>query len=246
MFDGFERKITIAHENSLNIRNIENYQAVHTYFILTHMADRIWMQDCYTRDVFIIQLQRLTIAFSLPICVLYLNTMSMIQDSNDQEIREIYERYASLVYQRCRYILRSDDEAWDATQEVFIKLMAFLPKIENRSAIYSWLLATSTNLCISMLRRKKGEQFDECIHGSENNRLSDEKRLFLREIITKLFLPWEKKIRQVVMYSYIDEYSQKEIAQLTGLGESTIRKYLTRFKREARLEIGDVKEVFNA
>ena len=171
--------------------------------------------------------------------------MSMTQENNE-EFQELYKRYASLVFRRCKYILHSDDEAWDATQDVFMKLMSHLTNIENRSAIYSWLLSTSTNLCISQLRRKKGEEFDECVHSGESNHLSSEKRLILREIITKLFMPWDKKIRDIVIYSYIDEYSQKEISQLTGLGESTIRKYLTRFKRETRGAFGNVKEVFNA
>ena len=165
---------------------------------------------------------------------------------NNQEFRGLYEQYASLVFRRCKNILHSDDDAWDATQDVFIKLMAHLPEIENRSAIYSWLLSTSTNLCISLLRRKKGIEFDECIHSNGNDHPSIDNRLILREIIMKLFLPWDKKIRDIVIYSYIDEYSQKEIAQLTGMGESTIRKYLTRFKREARYAYGDAKEAINA
>ncbi len=170
--------------------------------------------------------------------------MSMIQKNH--ELRELYERYAPLVHRRCASILHSDDEAWDATQDVFMKLMAHLPNIKNRSAVYSWLLSTSTNTCISLLRRKKGVEFDECVHGRDANDFSQEKRYILREIINKVFLPWDKKIRDVVIYSYFDEYSQKEISELTGLGESTIRKYLTRFKRETRGAFGNVKEVFNA
>jgi RNA polymerase sigma-70 factor (ECF subfamily) len=171
--------------------------------------------------------------------------MSENQGTTDKEIRDLYERYGALVHRRCSSILKSDDDAWDATQEVFMKLMNALPKIQSRSAIYSWLLSTSTNQCISMLRRKKGEQFDECFHSGENG-VPEGKRLILKEIIRKLFLPWDKKVRQILMYSYVDEYSQKEISQLMGLGESTIRKYLTRFKREARNSFNDAKEAFNA
>lgn len=169
----------------------------------------------------------------------------MIQNNN-LELSDLYERYASLVHRRCKYILQSDDEAWDATQDVFMKLMSQLPKIENRSAIYSWLLSTSTNQCISILRKKRGVAFDECVHSDGARDLSQEKQYILREILTKLFLPWDKKVRDVVLYSYIDEYSQKEISQMTGLGESTIRKYLTRFKRESCRSFGNVKEAFNA
>jgi RNA polymerase sigma factor (sigma-70 family) len=168
--------------------------------------------------------------------------------NNNKELSELYERYASLVYRRCRFILHSDDDAWDATQEVFIKLMASLSTIQNRAAVYSWLLSTSTNLCISMLRRKKGEEFDETFHSFEGQKseMSAEKRLLFKEIISTLLRPWDKKVRDVLIYSYIDEYSQKEISELMGIGESTIRKYLTRFKRGVRYAYSDAKEVIDA
>jgi RNA polymerase sigma-70 factor (ECF subfamily) len=169
----------------------------------------------------------------------------MSQKNKDRELRDLYERYSSLIYGRCRYILRSDDDAWDATQDVFIKLMRSLPGIKDRSAIYSWLLSTSTNLCFSMLRRKRGEPFEEDFHSGEGRQLHDEKRAALKEIIATLFRLWDKKVREVVMYSYIYDYSQKEISQLTGLGESTIRKYLTRFKRGSRHAYADFKEAIN-
>jgi DNA-directed RNA polymerase specialized sigma24 family protein len=96
-----------------------------------------------------------------------------------------------------------------------------------------------------MLRRKRGEPFEEDLHSKEGGRLPEEKRVVLREIIKTLFRPWDKKVREVVMYSYIYEYSQKEISQLTGLGESTIRKYLTLFKRGSRHAFADFKEAIN-
>jgi RNA polymerase sigma-70 factor (ECF subfamily) len=165
-----------------------------------------------------------------------------MRKKNIDELSDLYNRYSSLIYERCRFILRSNDEAWDATQEVFIKLMRSLPGIKDRASIYSWLLSTSTNHCFSLLRRKRGELFDEEMHSDEGKRLPDDKRIVLDEIIATLFKPWDKKIREVVIYSYIYEYSQKEIAELTGLGESTIRKYLTRFKRGSRYAYEDFKE----
>ncbi len=172
--------------------------------------------------------------------------MIMSHENINREIRDLYERYASLIYRHCRFILRSDDDAWDVTQEVFMKLMSCFSKIENKSSIYSWLLSTSTNLSISFLRRKKGQEFDEAIHSDENNQESNDRRLIMKEIMSRLFRPWDLKTRMVVIYTYFDGYSQKEIAQLTGLGESTIRKYLTRFKRGARTVCADAKEVLNA
>ena len=153
----------------------------------------------------------------------------------EEELRSLYERYASLVHSRCRSILHSNDEAWDATQDVFMKLYAALPTIEKKGSIYSWLLSASTNHCISLLRKRRSVEFNEEIHGIAhgNSAANQEKQLLFKEVLRHFLMPWDKKTREVVLYAYFDGYKQEEIAQLTGLGASTIRKYLTRFKRKA-------------
>ena len=94
---------------------------------------------------------------------------------NHNEIRSLYERYASMVHRRCRTFLKTEEDAWDATQEVFMKLVDALPKINKKESIYSWLLSTSTNHCISILRKKKHVSFDENIHSAESKQLPQEK-----------------------------------------------------------------------
>jgi RNA polymerase sigma-70 factor (ECF subfamily) len=153
----------------------------------------------------------------------------------ERELRELYERYASLVHARCRSILRSEDEAWDATQEVFMKLHNALPSIKNKGVVYSWLLSTSTNHCISELRRRRSVSFNEEFHRAPDadGAPHQEREVLLKEVLRHFLAPWDKKVREVVMYAYFDGYKQDEIVRITGLGASTIRKYLTRFKRKS-------------
>ncbi|MBN2189273.1 MAG: RNA polymerase sigma factor [Chitinispirillaceae bacterium] len=161
--------------------------------------------------------------------------MAGINREGEKELRVLYERYAALVHARCRSILRSEDEAWDATQEVFMKLYNALPSIKNKEVIYSWLLSTSTNYCISELRKRRSVSFNEEYHrapGSDDVP-HQEKSLLLKEVMQHFFAPWDHKVREVVMYAYFDGYRQEEIAGITGLGASTIRKYLTKFKRKS-------------
>jgi RNA polymerase sigma-70 factor (ECF subfamily) len=153
----------------------------------------------------------------------------------EQELQSLYERYASLVHSRCRSILHSDDEAWDATQDIFMKLFNSLPSIEKKESIYSWLLSVSTNHCISLLRKRRSVEFNEEIHSdTQGDQVpGQEKQLLLKEVLRHFLMPWDKKTREVIMLAYFDGYKQDEIAALTGMGESTIRKYLTRFKRKS-------------
>jgi RNA polymerase sigma-70 factor (ECF subfamily) len=159
--------------------------------------------------------------------------MKKISRETENEVRVLYERYASMVFRRCRMFLKSEDDAWDATQEVFMKLIRSMETINKKGSIYSWLLSTSTNHCISQLRKKRHELFDEAYHGvSEGDALPQERRMVLKEICQHFLNPWDEKTQQVVIYTYFDGYRQDEIAKLTGMGESTIRRHLTKFRRQ--------------
>ena len=150
----------------------------------------------------------------------------------ENEVRILYERYASMVFRRCRMLLKSEDDAWDASQEVFMKLICSLDSITRKESIYSWLLSASTNHCISLLRKRKHEFFDEARHSVEEEKGPvQERRMILADLFRHFFSPWDEKTRQVVVYTYIDGYRQDEIARLTGMGESTVRRYLTKFRR---------------
>jgi RNA polymerase sigma factor (sigma-70 family) len=162
--------------------------------------------------------------------------MKPISREKEREIRDLYERYASMVFRRCKMFLKTEEDAWDATQEVFMKLVNSLETIKKKDSTYSWLLSTSTNYCISQLRKRKLEMFDETYHtGDDKKGLPQEKRMLLKEICTHFLAPWDEKTRQIIIYTYIDGYKQEEIAKLTGMGESTIRRYLTRFRRESKM-----------
>ncbi|MFC1585003.1 RNA polymerase sigma factor [Fibrobacterota bacterium] len=157
----------------------------------------------------------------------------MIKRESEQEIKEIYEKYASLVHRRCLSFLKSEDEAWDATQEVFMRLIDSLPAIKKKGAILSWLYKTSTNYCISLLRKKTGIAFDEELHSGDGCLAAQDKALIIKDVVERLLRPWDRKTQEIVVYTYIDGYNQSEISRLMGIGESTIRRHLTRFRQKS-------------
>lgn len=160
--------------------------------------------------------------------------MNTVTRAAEKQIRDLYERYAPMVHRRCFTFLKSKEDAWDATQEVFMKLMRSLDTIQKKESTYSWLLSTSTHHCLSLLRKRKHLLFDEAIHSSQGEEgTQQENALVLKELFRHFLSPWDEKMREVVIYTYIDGYKQDEIAKLTGMGESTIRRYLTKFRRRS-------------
>ena len=158
----------------------------------------------------------------------------MNQWDEEWDISGLYSKYASLVHGRCLKILWSEDEAWDATQEIFMKLMQSIDKIKKTDSLYYWLQRTTTNHCISILRKKRGVAFDEAYHVRGDNESNPEREMWIKDLTEKIFKPWNKATQEIVIYTYIDGYTQAEISQMMGIGESTIRKYLTKFRRKTQ------------
>ncbi len=152
----------------------------------------------------------------------------------EHKLKDIYDAYAPIVHGKCLQVLKSPDDAWDITQEVFIKLIKKYDTIENKQALLAWLIRTSTNTSISHLRKKRGFSFDEEIYVQENSSLTQEKRTVNKMILEMLIKPLDPKTKELLVYTYIDGYTQEEISEITGMGQSTIRKYLHRFKKKAQ------------
>lgn len=157
-----------------------------------------------------------------------------ISNEFEQTIKNIYHKYASFIHFRCMKILKSEDDAWDVTQDVFMKLMNSYHTIKNKQALLAWMIRTSTNQSISVLRKKREIAFNDNVLAIEGRDSNHEQRTLNRTILKKLFKLGDKKTIEIIVYTYIDGYTQEEIAEITGMGESTIRKYLTRFRRKSQ------------
>lgn len=151
--------------------------------------------------------------------------------------RELYEKYAPVIHRRCLRYLRSREEAQDATSEVFLKLLDNWESLRNGDSILHWIHRVTTNHCISQWRRKKFQaQDDEGVWEDDSRHADDssERRIILRDMLEKIMFPWNKVTREIVMYTYWDGYSQEEISSLMGIATSTIRKHLTKVRRQTQ------------
>lgn len=149
---------------------------------------------------------------------------------NDTKINALYEKYGYLIYGRCIRILGSEDDARDAMQEVFIKLINNMDKFKHKERIIPWIYTVSKNHCFNLLRQKKRniiiDSFDK--FADEEN---SEKGFSNRNLIMKILSFHNSKVQEAVYYTYIEELNQEEIRQLTGQSPATIRRNLKKFKQ---------------
>ena len=70
----------------------------------------------------------------------------------DKEIKEIYERHRQTVYRVCFAYMKNSEDAADAVQETFIRLIRKAPAFENTEHEKAWLIRTASNICKDELK----------------------------------------------------------------------------------------------
>ncbi len=149
-------------------------------------------------------------------------------------MEELFVRYGPVVHRRARSILRSDEEARDAVQEVFTRVAAKHDTFRGEAEILNWIYRITTNLCLSWLRRRKSRPLvsdPEAVarmHGGES-----EESMVTRRAVHQALLKVDEKTRRMAVYYYLDQMAMEEIAALLGTSRKTVSKKLARFRVRA-------------
>ena len=133
-------------------------------------------------------------------------------------------RYQNMVYRTALHALGSPQDAEDAVQEVFLRLFQYRGTFESEEHLRRWLLRVTVNRCRDLLKspwRKRRVSWEETPEIPVFDRPGQ--AALYREVMA---LP--EKYRDVIHLFYYEELSVKEIAQITGRGESTVTSQLTR------------------
>jgi RNA polymerase sigma-70 factor, ECF subfamily len=142
--------------------------------------------------------------------------------AGDQEaLRFLYVRYADNVYGYVRSIVRDDYEAEDVTQHVFAKLMAVLPKYEQRSVPFAaWILRVARNVAVDHMRQRRAIPCEEVRQLDErrDNGHAQQTSLSLREALEAL--PDDQ--REVLVLRHLVGLSPGEIAGRLGKSEPSV------------------------
>ena len=142
---------------------------------------------------------------------------------------KLYDRFAKRVYNKCYGFARSEAEAEDLTQDVFLMLFIKLPSFKGKSKFSTWLYSFTYNFCVNYVNRNKGRKMsDKSVQvDQEEYRLTEEvpdeqllelKAQRLAEAMEEI--PPEDK--SLLLLKYQDGASIKELTELLEIGESAV------------------------
>ena len=160
-----------------------------------------------------------------------------ITKTNDAHLFGIlYDRYVSLVYNKCLGFIGSKEEAQDLTHDIFVKLFVKLKTFKGDSKFSTWIYAFTYNHCVNYLQREvKGKKntfsVKEEYEDGVIDEIADEKIFELKaEKLNQSLQLISPNERAMLLMKYQDDLSIKEIASAHELGESAVKMRLNRAK----------------
>lgn len=157
------------------------------------------------------------------------------------EINEIWLPLSDRFYRVAYHILESEEDAEDAVQELYLKLIKTPDKISNIQEPAAFGITILRNICIDIIRRREKRRYEE-LHEymiadiSGPDKVADDKdklKILIHEIDR---LPQKQSI--VLKMRTIDGLEYEEISQRTGLSQVNIRVLISIARKTLKKNLG--------
>ncbi|HEY9053797.1 MAG TPA: sigma-70 family RNA polymerase sigma factor [Rectinemataceae bacterium] len=160
-----------------------------------------------------------------------------------EAFRAIVDRYGARILSFCRARLRSEEEARDAAQEVFVHAYRSLARFRLGESFPAWLFAIAANHARTRYRlfasdRHKVEAAGSELAASAASDPAEEAVQAIRaQALRRAVAALPKEQRAPVELYYFGELSVEETARALGIGEEAVKSRLFRARKALRIAL---------
>lgn len=150
-------------------------------------------------------------------------------------LAELYREYGDAVYDAARRILRSESDAEDVAQDVFVGLPEAVGGFEGRGSFEGWIRKVAVRAALMRLRRGRRLEGLDQGQSSDSGAARDHAgavidRIALERALGELSDP----LRLVFVLKEVEGYSHRETARLLGITEGASEVRLFRARKKLR------------
>jgi RNA polymerase sigma-70 factor (ECF subfamily) len=163
-------------------------------------------------------------------------------DHNNEWLGILLQRYTLLLLGVCMKYLKDEDEAKDAVQQVFLKVIQELHKYKVEY-FKSWLYMVAKNHCLMRIREKQGKMMVEITDrfNGETEAATDKGSLRLEDLTYQFMNESLKELnpeqQQCVTLFYLEKKSYQEVSETTGFSLLQVKSYIQNGKRNLKILI---------
>ncbi len=159
------------------------------------------------------------------------------------------------VYSLCLRMTGNAEDAYDLSQETFVKAYRSLVTFKMESALSTWLYRIASNTCLDFLRKRKriffftlndkGEDDFDQVPEIPDSRYCPETELEkkeLRENVAAALLKLSPLHRQIVVLRDLSGLAYSEISEILDISEGTVKSRLARAREQLRRALGNISQ----
>lgn len=175
------------------------------------------------------------------------------QNGDGDATNELFNAFYNDLYYFALKTVKDDDLALDITQEAFIEIINTLGNLQEPAAFVTWAKQITYHQCTRYFKKKKDILVDEDKEGhtifddlqEENSEFIPHEALDksdFKKTILSILDELSEEQRSATMMFYFDEMSVKEIAEIQGVSEGTIKSRLNYARKAIRNSVEEYEK----
>lgn len=165
-------------------------------------------------------------------------------ESTSKEFLEVIETNKGIIYKVANSYCKSEEDKKDLIQEIIIQLWRSFHKYNDQFKRSTWMYRIALNVAISFYRKAVSRKKiampisdkDMVSIKEDDPKESDPALAQLQKFITEL-----KEFDRALILLYLEEKSQKEIADILGITSSNVSTRIVRIKEKLRKRFLKIK-----
>lgn len=161
-----------------------------------------------------------------------------VQQGRDDAATELYQAFYSDIYYFILKNANNDAElAADLTQDTFMEILQTIQNLQEPAAFFKWSHQIAYHRCTAYFRKRQDLLADEDMDGfSIFDMIQEEREEFisgealekeeLKKIIFQMLKQLPEEQRSALILRYFNEMSVKDIADIQGVSEGTVKSRL--------------------
>jgi RNA polymerase sigma-70 factor (ECF subfamily) len=180
------------------------------------------------------------------------NTDGLLEDQNEailvdqillgqkELFRLLVGRYQQKVHAMGISFFRNAEDAADFTQEVFIKTYRNLASFKGRSRFSTWLYRIAYNTAVNSINRRR--EYQSLVEEPLWEEDPEQQALHLaaQQAVKDAVAELPEKYRVCVDLFFFYDRSVREVGEITGFPENTVKSHVFRAKKLLREKLGQL------
>ncbi len=157
-------------------------------------------------------------------------------------MRTLFARYQAPVFRWILRIVRDELQAEDVLSDVFLDVWRQAGAFEARSSVSTWLLSIARYKALSACRRRADASLDDEVACSIPDPMDNPETVLqkknLGEVLRKSLARLSPEHGEVIDLVYYHEKSVKEVAEIVGIAEATVKTRMFYARRKLAELVG--------